>query len=24
LVLAGKMSPSEATELKAIFDWFEL
>ena len=24
LVLAGKISPSEATELKAIFDWFEL
>lgn len=23
LVLAGKMDPSEATELKAIFDWFE-
>jgi hypothetical protein len=23
LVLAGKMKPSEATELKAIFDWFE-
>jgi hypothetical protein len=24
LVLAGKMKPSEATERKAIFDWFEL
>ena len=24
LVLAGKMKPSEATELKAIFDWFEI
>lgn len=23
LVLAGKMDPSEATELKAIFEWFE-
>ena len=23
LVLAGKMNPKEATELKAIFDWFE-